>query len=374
MGFAQGLAAADAFYKADDQRVLRERADKEAAINQDSAIQQNQMRGMQIEDLSAKRAKQAEFAKKLADIKSGYKSIMEGDSSQLSVMRDRYNEQQGPWADGATIDFQHLDPNRLQLTQTMKDGTPGKTLTLDRKQQAEAYLNGRVNELRFETPELFDEWAKEQASNREKALDRSSREKIGSGHDVTRAYGNDIRATSAENVAGIRADATTGAARIRASAAPGLSRITPAQQARNDEIDAAREMVSNLSPEEIARRTAKATNTGRENKDFDPNLSRQAGLANRRKIGQDDEFKQQVQPRSNPELFAGKPLAELTEQQLNQFMRATGADGKAKISGELVRRRFSADPAMKGYRLGSLTEGGLHQVLDPTGKHVGNYD
>lgn len=58
------------------------------------------------------------------------------------------------------------------------------------------------------------------------------------------------------------------------------------------EIDAARRSVSDLSPEDIRQRTAKTTNTGRENPLFDPGLERASRLASRRKIGADDWFDQ----------------------------------------------------------------------------------
>lgn len=47
-------------------------------------------------------------------------------------------------------------------------------------------------------------------------------------------------------------------------------RLTLAQMRTNREIHAARQKIAGLSPEEIQRKTAKQTNTGRENPDFDP--------------------------------------------------------------------------------------------------------
>jgi hypothetical protein len=82
------------------------------------------------------------------------------------------------------------------------------------------------------------------------------------------------------------------AARLNADADKRASSggLTAAQQRGNAEIDAARETVSGLSPQDIQRRTAKTTNTGRENPDFDPGLERAARLAGRRKIGDDEVF------------------------------------------------------------------------------------
>ncbi|MCX7168732.1 MAG: hypothetical protein NTY41_00175 [Proteobacteria bacterium] len=137
------------------------------------------------------------------------------------------------------------------------------------------------------------------------------------------------------------------------------------------EIDAAREAITGMSPQEIMRRTAKATNTGRENPEYSPGLARQAALANRRKIGADDWFDAR-QGQNQGGTFAGKPVTEMTEGQLQQFGRVAGPDGKAKIDGELTRRAFMGDPSMQGHTLGGLTPKG-YKVLDQQGRHVGYF-
>lgn len=119
--------------------------------------------------------------------------------------------------------------------------------------------------------------------------------------------------------------------------------LTAAQDRGNQEIDAARQKVAGLSPEEIRRRTAKATNTGRENKDYDPGLARAAALAARRKIGQDDWFDQR---QSSPQ--------------------------QAPDAGQDVAARFRADAQMSKYRLGKETPNG-REVLDASGKLIGHY-
>ncbi len=67
---------------------------------------------------------------------------------------------------------------------------------------------------------------------------------------------------------------------------------TPAQQANNAEIDAARQTLDRmgLDKAEILRRTQKATNTGRANPDYDPSLERLLRTATQRKVGADPEF------------------------------------------------------------------------------------
>ena len=68
--------------------------------------------------------------------------------------------------------------------------------------------------------------------------------------------------------------------------------VTPAQAANNGEIDAARATLDRmgLDKAEILRRIQKATNTGRENPDYDPSLERLVRTATQRKVGKDLKF------------------------------------------------------------------------------------
>lgn len=127
------------------------------------------------------------------------------------------------------------------------------------------------------------------------------------------------------------------------SAGGGLSL---AQQRSNAEIDAAREAVSGLSPEDIRKRTAKTTDTGRENPDYDPGLARAASLAGRRKIGDDQLFDQRTQGQQQPQ-------------------------PAPTIDRKDVAGRFRADRQMDGYTLGKDTPKGV-EVLKG-GKIVGYY-
>jgi hypothetical protein len=146
--------------------------------------------------------------------------------------------------------------------------------------------------------------------------------------------------------------------------------LTTSQQRSNAEIEAAREATADLSPQEIMRRTAKTSNTGRENKDYDPALARQAALANRRMLGADDWFDQRQGRKPGGDSFAGKPVAEMTEGQLQQLGRSAGADGKAKIDAELARRTLAGIPEMQGHQIGKYVDGKGYQVLDAQGRPV----
>lgn len=127
--------------------------------------------------------------------------------------------------------------------------------------------------------------------------------------------------------------------------------LTATQHRSNLEIDAAREAVAGMTPEEVRRRTAPTTTaTGRENPDYDPALSRWAKLAARRKVGQDDEF---------------------DALQRGQVPASHQADGPSPARRELVGR-FQSDRTMNRNRLGKETANGV-EVLDPNGKLLGYY-
>ena len=128
------------------------------------------------------------------------------------------------------------------------------------------------------------------------------------------------------------------------TAAPTLT-----QQARNAEIDAARGRIDGLSEDDVRRRTAKTTDTGRENPDYDPSLSRAASLAGRRKVGADPVFDGSSGPAT---VSSSKP-------QTNPYERTD------------VANRFRADKAMSGHSLGKDTPRGVEVIRD--GKVIGYY-
>jgi hypothetical protein len=125
--------------------------------------------------------------------------------------------------------------------------------------------------------------------------------------------------------------------RLAAGGGPTLT-----QERGNAEIDAARERIASMDPAEVKRRSQKATNTGRENPDYDPSISRAAGLAGRRKVGDDSVFDKRQEPQ-------GAPVPQSSQS------------------------RFAADPAMKGFKMGKRTPHG-YEVLDASGKLLGHYD
>lgn len=120
---------------------------------------------------------------------------------------------------------------------------------------------------------------------------------------------------------------------------------TLTQQARNLEIDSARDQVSGLSPEDIRSRTAKTTDTGRENPNYDPALARNVTLASRRKVGTDEAFDQRNQSNVAP-----------TKAQPNQ-----------------IASKFASDPTVRGMSLGNRTPKGF-EVFDSNGKLIGHYN
>jgi hypothetical protein len=129
----------------------------------------------------------------------------------------------------------------------------------------------------------------------------------------------------------------------KASPRPAGQLSTP-QQRTNAEIEASRKAIDGLTPEDIKRRTANFTATGRENPDYDPTLAKAVSQANRRMYGEsDDWFDNRQQPK-----------------------QAAGTDGD-------VMTRFRSDKAMQGYKLGKQTDRG-HEVLDSAGNVIGHWN
>lgn len=128
----------------------------------------------------------------------------------------------------------------------------------------------------------------------------------------------------------------------KAKAANGGGGITLPQQRVNYEIESARKHITGLSPEEIQKRTQQYSATGRDNPDYDPLLAAKVRQANRRKYGIDPYFD-------------------------------TSSDKQATETQPDITARFSADPAMKGHRIGNKTPQGV-EVLDDSGKLVGHYN
>lgn len=122
--------------------------------------------------------------------------------------------------------------------------------------------------------------------------------------------------------------------------------LTTPQQRTNASIEAARTAIGGMSREELQKKTAKFTTTGRENPSYDPRLDGLWKQATSRKYGDDphhDAFTQRSAQANQP------------QQQPNH------------------QQRFSADPVMKGRRLGAQTDRGF-EVFDANGKLIGHYN
>lgn len=125
--------------------------------------------------------------------------------------------------------------------------------------------------------------------------------------------------------------------RTQAALRSGVTLSIP-QRRINAEIDAARAYVSGMSPEEIQKKTQQYSATGRINDAFDPTLAAKVKQAQRRKFGEDEGF----------DLNSARPVDDLPG-------------------------RFSADPQMRGYRLGRQTPQGF-EVFDASGRLAGHYE
>ncbi len=221
-----------------------------------------------------------------------------------------------PLADGKTYQADQFDPNGNKIwsnTEAVDDLAAQGALAL-------------------EPTKAVEFMAKQQASTAQNAalLDRQQqRDDYNANRDGLREDRSDARLQTTLDAQAKRAEGTGG--------------LTLAQQRDNAEIDSARKTVSGLSADEIRSRTAKTTDTGRDNPSYDPQLSRAMTLANRRKVGADDSFDG------------------------SQTQQSTQNAGLADVA-----KRFRSDHKMLSYRLGNNTPGGV-EVLDKSGKVIGHY-
>lgn len=353
LGVALGSAADEVNRQQHQARLNRAdaRADEMLGIQKDAAARQAVMQGIQInreeQDAADRQAARDVFNRWRAERQKV------ADGKGADVMKEKlaaFNANQGAFADGTQL---IPDQNGQALNHVDQSGKLLGTIPLTPQNQLSLLDRYYEAELKFSNPAMYQRAVAAYSAAAEKAAERASKEKIAAGHDTTSrdvAAGNN--ATSVK-VAGIH----EGGANARNVADLDIKRqrfeldkerggLTLTQERSNAEIDAAREAVGGLSPQEIQRRTAKATNTGRDNPDYDPAFARQAMLAGRRKVGADDWFddsRQNQQP---------------VPQKLTPKQAAQAA--------------LESDPAMAGYTLGEQTMRGF-KVLDKTGKHVGYY-
>lgn len=139
----------------------------------------------------------------------------------------------------------------------------------------------------------------------------------------------------------VRTNAKTGDAQPIVRADGSVNRpLTLAQDTANKQIDISRQRIKDMSPDEIRLKTAKATDTGRPNEQYDSTLAQHVRLANKRKYGTDDWYDQQGTTQANTQ--------------------------------PTVSQRFGSDPAMRGNKMGNQTSKGI-EVLDSNGKLIGFY-
>lgn len=313
------------------------RANEALELQKQTAAPTIALHGIQLSEAKQKQDEATAVRNHLNAWQQGRDKIQAGDYSDFSAALQEYNKNQEPFDDGYTFAAQST-PKGQVLNHINSDG---KILGVYSKDDAlKLYELGMSQKLKFLSPTYFAAAQKAQAEAHEKEADRKTKLDIANTYAGSRNYAADARYDAAVDAADIRGDATVEAAGIRGSLRGGL---TATQERANLEIDAARETVAGLVPQEIQRRTAKTTNTGRENPDFDPGLARAASLAARRKVGTDDWF----------------------DKRQGQQKPAVGSD-RADVG-----TRFTADPAMKGYALGKETPNGVEVLKE--GRVIGHY-
>jgi hypothetical protein len=187
-----------------------------------------------------------------------------------------YNDQ--GYADGGTVKLNPVGDGQFRADFFDRDGKPtgSQTGALDQFSGQAALMLSPENAVKFYAEQSAQGRKQDWQDQRDEARDNRRDDRA-----ARRDEGRDER---------LRLQMKHELEMLERRQAKGGGGLTATQQRSNFEIDAAREMVAGLSPQEIQRRTAKATSTGRENPDFDPSLARAAGLAGRRKVGEDEWF------------------------------------------------------------------------------------
>lgn len=259
----------------------------------------------------------------------GVRSLAAGDyHGAIDSFQRMYNSQRVP--DGNTV---KITPNAGGLNYTAEFYGPDGQLLNSITKPTSDIAKYAAQSL---APEKMAEFMAQQQGKREAegaTLDRQIQ------LEHLRQGGQENREDRRDERLGMRLDVQTEMLDRRLSAGG----VTLPQQRSNAEIDAARAAVSGMSSAEILRRSQKATNTGRENPDYDPSIAHAANLAGRRKIGADDYFDSRAGQRTT-----------------------------AQPSQTSIPSRFAQDPAMQGMHLGRQTANGL-EVFDQAGKHIGYY-
>lgn len=346
----------------DDHKQAQERwaADNQRA--QESHAQTIARNGIALDAAKRRAAEDDSAAQHFDNWRDGIQKMDAGDYSTFAGTIGEYNKNEGAFNDGYKL-IPQSTPKGVVLNHVDADGNVHAQYSKDDAKTL--YNTAMAKKLSMLSPRHWEAAQKAALAAEEKRADRESRERIAGTHADARMYGADVRADTAEEVAGIRAGATTEAARLRASAPRAGGGLTLSQQRANDEIDAARAMIDGLTPEEIKRRTSKATDTGRDNPEYDGSLSHAVSLARRLKFGEaaPDRGRASISalPTDMHDVLQGNAIPDSATRQANKLTPKQSAEAA-----------MAADQSMAGYTLGEQTGRGF-KVLDKDGRHVGYF-
>lgn len=313
-----------------------DRADRALQIQEQDAQRRQELRAAQMTDINRRNAERDAAQKVWSDAAPVFQGGWQKAAEHLA---ERYNANDDGigYNDGKQVKFQ-VQPNGVYVTPINADGSGGTTAFYTPQDVMREHIratHARLAAVNDHYGQQFLGWLDAQAKEATRQAER--------GEDVAHRDGREaVRDQQFQQELRVKQERN----QIVGSRQSSGASLSLAQQRSNAEIDAARDTVAGLAPDELRKRTAKTTDTGRENPDYDPSLARASSLAARRKIGDDDWFDQQT----------GK----------QQGQPAPAFDRK-EIAG-----RFRQDRAMDHYRLGSDTPQGV-EVLDKSGKVVGHY-
>ncbi|MBK7463972.1 MAG: hypothetical protein IPJ50_15405 [Betaproteobacteria bacterium] len=289
MGFGNLGIAMGAGVEEWNRQQANDRANRADARAEATDVRQNAVADAQLQEVDQRKSERDAALVIWREAQPVFKG---GPDAAAQKLLERYNSNDPTmgYNDGHTATLKKTDKGYV-VTRTAQDGKVVDERIFTPQQAMQEHVRSMYANLATINPvygEKFMGWIESQgqevAKAQEKATDRAHQVQVAQVGADARRYSADVGANATLKAAGIRAE-HQGQAK-----GPTLS-----QDRGNLEIDDARQAIAGFTQEDIRKRTAKTTDTGRENPDYDPTLARAVSLANRRKIGADDHFDQRQQ-------------------------------------------------------------------------------
>lgn len=360
MGFPNvGIALGAGVNELNRQRQLDD-SEQRLQLQKDASAKVGRFQDAQLAEMDKR---QQDHAAATAVWKNAMPVFQGGWQAAADHLGEAYNGNNADYGynDGNKATVEKTD-NGAYVTQTKPDGTVAARTFYSPQQIMNEHLRTVYSQLAAINPEYgkqLGDWVESQG--REQTRQQDTKQK----NDYT-AKRDTVKDSQFDRELAVK---TKHYDALEAQGAKSPRGLTPAQERANLEIDAARSAIAGLSPDEIKRKTANYTATGRENPDFDPTIAHAMKLSGRRKVGADDTFDaqfpdRQVSQEARGSVGGGADFGGATP---GYSENTTGQS----IDRADVAKRFRSDPSVNQHTLGKETPKGI-EVLSK-GKLIGYY-